>query len=145
MCATFTPWNDGSLPYQILNYHLFAFVLCEISLNIIGYQISQPLSVLPLSIWSWQETIKGVFSGKVAVVDVYPNISVSAVNVDVPLPSVVALTEYVRQPSQRPAFTRRNVFLRDEYTCQYCKKRYMTRDLSLDHVTPRCVGGRLEW
>ena len=105
----------------------------------------QPLSVLPLSLWSWQETIKAVFSGKVTVVDVYTGISIKAVNVDVPLPSVIALTEYVAQPKQRPAFTRRNVFLRDGYMCQYCSKRHRTNDLTLDHVVPRCVGGKLDW
>jgi Restriction endonuclease len=105
----------------------------------------QPLSVLPLSIWPWQETIKSLFSGKVTVVDVYPELTVRAVNMNVPLPSVIALTEYVKQPNQAPAFTRRNVFLRDGYKCQYCSKSFMTRDLSLDHVNPRCKGGRLEW
>mmetsp|Transcript_89 Transcript_89/g.138 ORF Transcript_89/g.138 Transcript_89/m.138 type:complete len:328 (-) Transcript_89:146-1129(-) len=105
----------------------------------------QPLSVLPLSIWSWQETIKGVFSGKVVVVDVYPGLCVRAVNMDLPLPSVIALTDYVKQPNQAPNFTRRNVFLRDGYKCQYCTKKFVTRDLSLDHVLPRCKGGKLNW
>ena len=89
--------------------------------------------------------MKGLFSGKVTVVDVYPGIMIRAVNMEVPLPSVIALTEYVPQPNKRPAFTRRNVFLRDGYTCQYCSKRYRTNDLSLDHVFPRCNGGKLEW
>lgn len=105
----------------------------------------QPLSVLPLSLWSWQETVKAVFSGKVTVVDVYPDINIRAVNMDVALPSVIALTDYVKQPKQKPAFTRRNVFLRDGYRCQYCSNRYRTQDLSLDHVVPRCAGGKLEW
>jgi len=89
--------------------------------------------------------VKAVFSGKVQVVDVYPSITVRAVNVDIPLPSVIALTDYVAQPHQAPAFTRRNVFLRDAYRCQYCAKYYKTSDLSLDHVYPRCMGGKLEW
>lgn len=105
----------------------------------------QPLSVLPLSIWSWQDTVKALFSGKVRVVDTYPGVTIRAVNMDVDLPSVIALTEYVPQPRQNPAFTRRNVFLRDGYRCQYCAQRYHTQDLSLDHFVPRCVGGRLEW
>jgi 5-methylcytosine-specific restriction endonuclease McrA len=46
---------------------------------------------------------------------------------------------------QIPAFTKRNVFLRDEYRCQYCGHRFLTRDLTLDHVLPRCRGGRLHW
>jgi len=104
-----------------------------------------PLSSLPLSLWSWQETVKAVFLGKVNVVDVYPNITIKAVNIDVPLPSVIALTEYVAQPSHKPAFTRKNVYLRDGYKCQYCETVQRTQDLSLDHVIPRCSGGKLEW
>mmetsp|Transcript_37456 Transcript_37456/g.44694 ORF Transcript_37456/g.44694 Transcript_37456/m.44694 type:complete len:342 (-) Transcript_37456:291-1316(-) len=105
----------------------------------------QPLNALPLSQYSWQETVKSVFAGKVVVVDVYPNVTIRAVNMNIPLPSVIALTEYVPQPSQTPIFTRKNVFLRDSYTCQYCARHYRIQDLSLDHVIPRCMGGRLEW
>lgn len=105
----------------------------------------QPLSYLPLSLWSWQDAVKAIFSGKVTVVDVYPDISIRAANLEVPLPSVIALTDYVKKVNQRPAFTRRNVFLRDEYKCQYCNDRFHTADLSLDHVKPRCMGGQLNW
>jgi 5-methylcytosine-specific restriction endonuclease McrA len=106
----------------------------------------QPMSSLPLSLWHWQEAVKAVFSGKVTVVDTYPNVLIRAANLEVPLPSVIALTEYVPQfNQQRPAFTKRNVFLRDEYRCQYCANRFLTRDLSLDHVVPRCQGGLLTW
>lgn len=105
----------------------------------------QPLSYLPLSLWTWQDAVKAIFSGKVQVVDVYPDVCVRAANLEVPLPSVIALSEYVPQKNQRPAFTRRNVFLRDEYKCQYCNDRFHTADLSLDHVHPRCMGGQLTW
>lgn len=105
----------------------------------------QPLSYLPLSLWSWQDAVKAIFSGKVQVVDVYPDFTVRAANFEVPLPSVIALSEYVQHKNNRPAFTRRNVFLRDEYKCQYCNDRFHTADLSLDHVHPRCMGGQLNW
>jgi len=107
----------------------------------------QPLNYLPLSLWNWQEAVKAVFSGKVTVVDVYPDAAVRAANFEIPLPSVIALTEYVKPPRDRhkPAFTKRNVFLRDEYRCQYCDGRFYAHELSLDHVVPRCRGGRLQW
>jgi len=105
----------------------------------------QPLSSLPLSLWNWQEAVKAVFSGKVTVVEVYPDVTIRAVNLEIPLPSVIALNEYVKPPKQRPAFTKRNVYLRDEYRCQYCKERFHTNDLSIDHVVPRSHGGRLHW
>lgn len=100
---------------------------------------------MPLSLWSWQDAIKAIFKGSVTVVDVYPDLFVRASNISVPLPSVIALNDYVPQKQTRPSFTRRNVFLRDEYKCQYCNKRFHTADLSLDHVVPRSMGGLLSW
>mmetsp|Transcript_2021 Transcript_2021/g.3901 ORF Transcript_2021/g.3901 Transcript_2021/m.3901 type:complete len:370 (-) Transcript_2021:630-1739(-) len=105
----------------------------------------KPMSYLPLSLWNWQEAVKAVFNGKVTVVDVYPGVTIRAANIEVPLPAVIALTEYVPQFQQTPAFTKRNVFLRDEYRCQYCNDLFHTRELSLDHVVPRCKGGGLHW
>ena len=75
----------------------------------------QPLSYLPLSMWHWQEALKAVFNGKVRVVDVYPDAVIRTSRLRVPLPSVIALTEYVSTQflHNKPAFTKRNVFLRD--------------------------------
>ena len=105
----------------------------------------QPMSILPLSLWRWQDAIKAVLTGKAQVVDVYDQVAVRAANYQVPLPSVIALTDYVPVFDKRPAFTKRNVFLRDEYRCQYCLQHFHTRDLTLDHVVPRSRGGRLQW
>lgn len=103
------------------------------------------MSFLPLSLWHWQEAVKAIFSGKVTVVDVYEDVTIRAANLEIPLPSVIALNEYVPKYHQTPAFTKRNVFLRDEYRCQYCNEHFHTRDLSIDHVVPRCQGGLLHW
>ncbi|KAL7466478.1 hypothetical protein ACHAXS_006778, partial [Conticribra weissflogii] len=105
----------------------------------------QPLRMLPLSTWSWQDSVKAVLSGKAVVVDIYPDLFVRAVHMDMPVPSVIALREYAPAGKARPAFTRRNVFLRDGYRCQYCHNLFRTSDLSLDHVEPRCFGGKLTW
>lgn len=106
----------------------------------------QPLSFTPLSLWSWQEAVKAVFRGKVTVVDVYENVKIRGVSLEIPLPSVIALNEYVSNHKAIPAFTKRNVYLRDEYKCQYCNGQFFSQnDLSIDHVHPRCKGGRLHW
>eukprot|EP00571_Detonula_confervacea_P014764 CAMPEP_0172298878 /NCGR_PEP_ID=MMETSP1058-20130122/1327_1 /TAXON_ID=83371 /ORGANISM="Detonula confervacea, Strain CCMP 353" /LENGTH=447 /DNA_ID=CAMNT_0013008173 /DNA_START=126 /DNA_END=1470 /DNA_ORIENTATION=+ len=105
----------------------------------------RPLRMLPLSIWSWQDTVKAVLSGKAVVVDVYPGVIVRAVSLDMSVPSVIAMLEYAPIGKTRPAFTRRNVYLRDGYRCQYCSELFRSSDLSLDHVEPRCMGGRLSW
>jgi 5-methylcytosine-specific restriction endonuclease McrA len=106
----------------------------------------QPLSYAPLSLWSWQDAVKAVFNGKVSVVETYSDVLIRAPSLDMILPSVIALKAFVPKAYQsRPSFTRRNVFLRDGYKCQYCSQRFSTGDLSLDHVVPRCRGGTLNW
>ena len=57
------------------------------------------------------------------------------------LPSVVVLREYIR-PALYPAFTRFNLFLRDEFACQYCGD---AGEMTFDHVIPRSKGGRTTW
>ena len=48
-------------------------------------------------------------------------------------------------PQRKPAFTRFNVFLRDNFTCQYCAKKFAANDLTLEHLVPRCLHGKTTW
>jgi 5-methylcytosine-specific restriction endonuclease McrA len=59
------------------------------------------------------------------------------------LPSVIRMVYLIRRPRPQMRLSRREVFQRDRYTCQYCGRQ--TRDLTLDHVLPRHRGGRHEW
>lgn len=60
-------------------------------------------------------------------------------------PKVVVLSLYDRLPRLEVRFSRRNVFLRDRFTCQYCSRVLPEAQLNLDHVTPRDKGGRTSW
>ena len=99
-----------------------------------------PLSYYPLSLWPWQTAIKAVFLDRVTIVENYAR-AIHSPTREMLLPSVIALKQYVR-PSQHPAFTRFNLFLRDKFACQYCGS---GRDLTFDHVVPRRLGGRTSW
>jgi 5-methylcytosine-specific restriction endonuclease McrA len=61
-----------------------------------------------------------------------------------PQPLVIRLVTYVRGPrdNTRRRITRRAVFARDSWTCQYCGR---TSHLTVDHVLPRSRGGRSVW
>jgi 5-methylcytosine-specific restriction endonuclease McrA len=100
----------------------------------------RPLSYYPLSLWSWQDTIKAVFLDRVTIVSEYDRI-VRSTSLEMRLPSVVALKSYVK-PALYPAFTRFNVFLRDRFACQYCGCK---TDLTFDHLVPRSRGGMTKW
>jgi 5-methylcytosine-specific restriction endonuclease McrA len=99
-----------------------------------------PLSYYPLSLWPWQTAIKAIFLERVDVVESYAR-EVHSPSWTMPIPSVIALRQYVR-PSEFPAFTRFNLFLRDRFSCQYCGN---PQHLTFDHVVPRRLGGRTSW
>ncbi len=103
----------------------------------------RPLNYFPLSLWSWQDTIKAVYSDRVTIISEY-EVSVSSPSTKISLPSVIALKEYVPQ-KRNPAFTRFNVFLRDRFSCQYCGGGFSASELTFDHVVPRSRGGRTNW
>lgn len=100
----------------------------------------RPLSYYPLSLWPWQEAIKAVFLDRVSILAEYDDVVRSQRRV-MRIPSVVVLKDYVK-PQKRVAFTRFNLFLRDEFCCQYCGSK---GDLTFDHVVPRSRGGVTSW
>ncbi len=61
------------------------------------------------------------------------------------LPSVIRLLEYRRIPHQSRALSRKNIMIRDRYTCQYCHKITPSGELTLDHVIPRSRAGGTTW
>jgi 5-methylcytosine-specific restriction endonuclease McrA len=99
-----------------------------------------PLSYYPLSLWPWQAAIKAVFLDRVDIVSSYER-EVHSPNLDMKIPSVIALKKYIK-PSEYPAFTRFNLFLRDKFECQYCGS---PDNLTFDHVIPRRQKGRTTW
>ena len=96
-----------------------------------------PLSYYPLSLWPWQTAIKAIFLDRVDVIETYDR-EVHSPSLDMKIPSVIALKQYVK-PSEFPAFTRFNVFLRDRFSCQFCGA---MNNLTFDHVVPRRLAGR---
>ena len=96
----------------------------------------RPLSYYPLSLWSWQESVKAVFLERVNIVSEYDRF-VRSPSFEMRLPSVVSLKTYVK-PALYPAFTRFNVFLRDRFACQYCGDK---DDLTFDHLDPALARG----
>lgn len=100
----------------------------------------RPLSYYPLSLWPWQDAIKAAFLERVDIVAEYEEV-VRSPSMVIRIPSVVVLKDYVK-PQKRVAFTRFNLFLRDEFRCQYCGAR---GDLTFDHVVPRARGGVTSW
>lgn len=100
----------------------------------------------PLQIISWQRALTLLFQGKVEVLEESDQ-EVRTVRFTIRVPAVLRLLEYVplRKRKQIVRFSRINVFIRDQYQCQYCGKRLSKTHLTLDHIVPVVQQGGKSW
>ena len=103
-----------------------------------------PISILPLSVVSWQHAVKLMFLDRVTVIETYPDRQIRSEHLTIEMPSVCVSKEYFNY-KKSVKFSRQNLFLRDLYQCQYCAETFDPRDLTLDHVIPRSSGGKTVW
>lgn len=112
----------------------------------------QPVSYFPLSTITWRQAmfliVKQMTTGipRLTVLEEYddPDAIVHAGKMDFAVPSVVQHLQMIAPPKRVP-FTKFNVFLRDNFTCQYTGIKMPAKDLTWDHVHPRCDGGKSTW
>jgi 5-methylcytosine-specific restriction endonuclease McrA len=103
-----------------------------------------PVSVLPLSVIPWQESIKYMCLEKAEVLLWHENWIVHSARWETQVPSVIMLREYMKTKSA-VRFSRGNVYLRDGGHCQYCGTHIERKDATLDHVHPVSKGGKTTW
>ena len=77
--------------------------------------------------------------------EIVPSGFIRTVSLKIELPQVITLSSYNGVPSRQIPFSRRTLFKRDGYQCQYCGVRPGTGALTIDHVMPRSRGGATDW
>lgn len=96
----------------------------------------------PLNICNAKRAIVLVINGKAEVLELNHR-EIHTATSAFHCPSVIRLVYLIRRPIPVVKLSRREVFLRDNYTCQYCGTQ--TKDLTLDHVVPKHRGGTHTW
>ena len=96
----------------------------------------------PLNVCTIKRAVVLVFNRKAEVLEAGEGMVRSATNF-FDAPSVIRLYRFIRRPRVRVKLTRREIFTRDGYTCQYCGD--VGGDLTVDHVLPRSRGGGHTW
>lgn len=102
-----------------------------------------PLRLVPLSTLSAQEAICLVYKGNAKVLEYYDR-EVKSPTTSMKVPSVIVLSDY-KKLKHYPKYSKYNVKLRDDFTCQYCGGKRSASSLTIDHVKPRSHGGKTTW
>jgi 5-methylcytosine-specific restriction endonuclease McrA len=100
-----------------------------------------PVSMLPLSIISWQEAIRYMVLEKAVILEWHDDWIVHSARWETPVPAVIMLKEYMKKKTTI-RFSKQNVFIRDEYRCAYCEIELTKKQATLDHVLPISHGGK---
>ncbi|MHB8202761.1 MAG: HNH endonuclease [Desulfomonilaceae bacterium] len=94
---------------------------------------------------SWRRAMTLLFRGKVEVLKESDKV-VRTVSKSFRVPAVIRLLKFIRQIYRREVpFSRKNVLIRDAFTCQYCGDDFISSDLTVDHIIPKVQGGENRW
>lgn len=99
----------------------------------------------PMLVLNWQKALILWLQDKAEVLE-YHDLFIYTVKTQFRLPSVLRLKNYVRpRRAGTVRFSRENVYIRDDFTCQYCGKKHSPKSLTLDHVIPASQSGPKTW
>jgi 5-methylcytosine-specific restriction endonuclease McrA len=109
--------------------------------------LSKPVLVLnanyePLNVCDTKRAIGLLVTGKAELI-LNGRGHVRTARISYPAPSVIRLGHNIRRPRPRVKLSKREIFRRDNFTCQYCGRQ--TPHLTIDHVIPRHRGGGHGW
>jgi 5-methylcytosine-specific restriction endonuclease McrA len=99
----------------------------------------------PLTVINWQRALVWSFKNQynnnvgVEIIDFYKNDYIVGVNKKHPIPAVVKTVKYFRLHNKHVNFSRQNLFVRDNFQCQYCGCKPEIRKLTYDHVIPKSL------
>lgn len=98
----------------------------------------------PLGFLDWKKAIKLICKGKVEVVKYTETAIYNAERtVKMLIPAIIRLIKYIRMLyGKKVPFNKRNLLIRDRYTCAYCGIKLGKSNASIDHVLPVSLGGK---
>lgn len=97
-----------------------------------------------INVCNLRRAMKMVFKGT-AQTEELSDIDIHSPSAAIKAPHVIRLVNYVHVPRSVVKFSRRNVLVRDQYTCQYCQIEMSAAHLTMDHVIPISRGGETTW
>ena len=101
----------------------------------------------PLHVCNVRRAVVLVSRGKAEVIDRLDRAKalLRTVGDEFDVPTVIRMVYFIRRPRPVMRLSRREVFIRDRFQCQYCGRKVALKELTLDHVVPRFRGGSHTW
>ena len=96
----------------------------------------------PVSIITGKKAILMLVTNKVDCIN-KSKYFIKSEKLQIALPIIVKLKSYIFLKRRKISLTRKNIFKRDNYMCQYCGKNVSS--LTIDHVVPKNKGGKDTW
>jgi 5-methylcytosine-specific restriction endonuclease McrA len=93
----------------------------------------------PINITSWERAMTLLYKGRADGV----RFNGFFINGKYRLPEIIRLVKYIPLPYSDVVLSRKNIYLRDNHTCQYCGK--TGGNLTIDHIVPKSRGGGETW
>ena len=96
---------------------------------------------------SWQRSVVLMYQNKVETIKETDTVVYNTdKSISYIIPKIIRLVKYVTQVfKNKIPYSKSNVFIRDNYSCGYCGVKMKTKDCTVDHIIPRCKGGKTTW
>lgn len=96
---------------------------------------------MPVSQIDWRRGFTLVFRQKAEALEFYEHV-VKSTTEEFFVPAVIRLYDYGKVPRRKVHYSKRVVFERDGWKCQYCSKALCPKTATIDHILPRSAGGK---
>ena len=99
----------------------------------------------PIQVCNWKQALLLIIKGKAKAINYIDEIDSKIKNSDIIIPNIIRLNYEIAVPDLELPFCRENIYVRDDYTCQYCGRKFPASELTLDHVYPKSRFGPDIW
>lgn len=96
---------------------------------------------VPIRQEHWRKAFVKTISERAEVLEYY-EVTVRSSSKEFFVPAVIRLQHYNRIPKFKLTYSRKAVFVRDKYKCQYCTQQLTPNSVTIDHILPRSKGGK---
>ena len=99
----------------------------------------------PINFVKLHRAVVMLLTDKVDLITSWEGEVVNSSSFKIEAPAIIRLKTYIGGRFGRPRFRRKILFTRDSWTCQYCNIKLGWKIITIDHVIPRCMGGKTTW